>query len=119
MSAQLMKVPTTPAPPLVNTLTQQFVNVVMQPAVEALAESTVKRVRKAVERHVAAGRLDTARALVSDEIMAACLSREIGRHLSDDCDVCPDGWRNCLDLARMEAREARLFDQIERAGGGI
>jgi hypothetical protein len=116
MSATASIVPQ-PAPTLVNTLTQQFVNVVMQPAVEALAESTVKRVRKAIERHVNAGRLDTARALVSDEIMAACLSREIGRHIFD-CPICADedGLR-CYVLSDMERREENVLRLISQEGG--
>lgn len=104
---------------LVTRLTDQIVATIMAPAVAALSAISVQRIRPVVERHVAAGRLGVARALVADEVAVGCLSLEITRHLSDDCDVCPDGWRNCLDLARMEAREARLFDQIERAGGGI
>lgn len=107
----------TPAPSLVNTLAQQFVNVVMQPAVEALADSAVKRVRAAVERNVNAGRLDTARALVSDEIMAACLSREIGRHLFD-CPICQDGdGLRCYVLSDMERRETAVMHLIARNGG--
>ena len=104
---------------LVTSLREDIVATIMAPAVEALSRISVNRIRPVVERHVIAGRLDVARGLVADEVAVGCLSREITRHLSDDCDVCPDGWRNCLDLARMEAREARLFDQIERAGGGI
>jgi hypothetical protein len=36
-----------------------------------------------------------------------------------ECGQCPDGWRYCSVLEQMEAREARLFDQIAKAGGGI
>jgi len=110
----------TPAPTnLVTVLTDQLVATIMAPAVEALSPISVRRIRAAVERHVMAGRLDVARALVADEVAATSLSREITRHLGGDCNVCPDGWRHCLELARLEAKEARLFDQIERAGGGI
>ena len=110
----------TPAPAnLVAALTDQLVTSIMAPAVEALSRISVNRIRPVVERHVIAGRLDVARGLVADEVAVGCLSREITRHLSADCDVCPDGWRHCLELARLEAKEARLFDQIEHAGGGI
>lgn len=102
---------------LVVRLRDQITDTIMAPAVAALSPISVGRIRPVVERHVASGRLDVARALVADEVAVGCLSREITRHLSDDCDVCPDGWRHCSELARMEAREARLFDQIERAGG--
>lgn len=110
----------TPAPTnLVTLLTDQLVATIMAPAVEALSPISVRRIRAAVERHVMAGRLDVARALVADEVAATSLSREITRHLSGDCDVCPDGWRDCLELARMEAREARLLALISNNGGGI
>ena len=110
----------TPAPAnLVTVLTDQLVASIMAPAVEALSRISVRRIRAAVVRHVIAGRLDVARGLVADEVAVGCLSREITRHQSGDCDVCPDGWRHCLELARLEAKEARLFDQIEHAGGGI
>ena len=110
----------TPAPAsLVAALTDQLVTSIMAPAAEALSRISVNRIRPVVERHVIAGRLDVARALVADEVAATSLSREITRHLGGDCNVCPDGWRHCLELARLEAKEARLFDQIERAGGGI
>ena len=110
----------TPAPTnLVAALTDQLVAAIMAPAVEALSPISVRRIRRVVEQHVMAGRLDVARALVADEVAVGCLSREITRHQSGDCDVCPDGWRHCLELARLEAKEARLFDQIQRAGGAI
>ena len=110
----------TPAPAnLVTVLTDQLVATIMAPAVEALSPISVRRIRAAVERHVAAGRLDLARALVADEVAVGCLSREITRHLSGDCDVCPDGWRDCETLERMEAREARLLALISNNGGGI
>lgn len=110
----------TPAPTnLVTVLTDQLVATIMAPAVAALSEISVRRIRRVVEQHVMAGRLDVARALVADEVAVGCLSREITRHQSGDCDVCPDGWRHCLVLARLEAKEARLFDQIQRAGGAI
>lgn len=115
MSATASIVPQ-PAPTLVNTLAQQFVNVVMQPAVEALSATQCRRIRAAVERHVAAGRLDTARALVSDEIMAACLSREIGRHLFD-CPMCSDDELRCYVLADMERREENVLRLISQEGG--
>lgn len=104
---------------LVTGLRDHLVATILAPAVAALSEISVNRIRPVVERHVSAGRLDVARALVADEVAVGCLSREITRHLSADCDVCPDGWRHCLELARLEAKEARLFDQIQRAGGGI
>jgi len=104
---------------LVTALTDRLVAEILAPAVEALSTISVNRIRPIVTRHVAAGRIDVARALVADEVAVGCLSREITRHQSGDCDVCPDGWRYCETLARMEAREARLFDQIQRAGGGI
>lgn len=104
---------------LVTRLRDQIVATIMRPAAEALSGISVDRIRPVVARHVAAGRLDVARGLVSDEVMVGCLSREITRHQSGDCDVCPDGWRHCLVLARLEAKEARLFDQIQRAGGAI
>lgn len=110
----------TPAPAsLVAALTDQLVASIMAPAVEALSRISVNRIRPVVERHVAAGRLDVARALVADEVAVGCLSREITRHQSGDCDVCPDGWRHCLELARLEAREAALLALISNAGGGI
>ena len=104
---------------LVTSLREDIVATIMAPAVEALSRISVNRIRPVVERHVIAGRLDVGRGLVADEVAVGCLSREITRHQSGDCDVCPDGWRHCLELARLEAKEARLFDQIQRAGGGI
>lgn len=111
----------TPAPAnLVTVLTDQLVATIMAPAVEALSTISVNRIRPIVTRHVAAGRIDVARALVADEVQVGCLSREISRHMVDgECGQCPDGWRYCETLARMEAREARLFDLIQRAGGAI
>ena len=104
---------------LVTSLREDIVATIMAPAVEALSRISVNRIRPVVERHVIAGRLDVARGLVADEVAVGCLSREITRHLGGDCDVCPDGWRHCPELARLEAKEARLFHQIEQAGGGI
>ena len=104
---------------LVAALTDRLVAEILAPAVEALSTISVNRIRPVVARHVSAGRLDVARSLVADEVAVGCLSREITRHQSGDCDVCPDGWRYCETLARMEAREARLFDQIQRAGGAL
>jgi hypothetical protein len=105
---------------LVTALTDRLVAEILAPAVEALSKISVNRIRPVVTRHVAAGRLDMARALVADEVAVGCLSREISRHMVDgECGQCTDGWRYCETLARMEAREARLFDQIQRAGGGI
>lgn len=106
----------TPAPPLVNTLAQQMSDVLMRPAVEALSATQCRRIRAAVERHVAAGRLYTARALVSDEIMAACLSREIQRHLFD-CPMCSDDELRCYVLADMERREENVLRLISQEGG--
>jgi hypothetical protein len=104
---------------LVTALTDQLVASIMAPAVEALSPISVRRIRRVVEQHVMAGRWTAARNLVASEIEVSSVAAEITRHQSGDCDVCPDGWRYCETLARMEAREARLFDQIQRAGGGI
>ena len=111
----------TPAPAnLVAALTDQLVTSIMAPAAEALSRISVNRIRPLVERHVAAGRLDLARALVADEVEVGCLSREISRHMAGgECGQCPDDWRYCEVLAGMEAREARLFGLIAKAGGGI
>ena len=88
----------------------------MRPAVEALNDTTVRQVRKAVVRNVRSGRIDTARALVADEIMAACLGREIQRHLFD-CPMCSDDELRCYVLADMERRESNVLHLIARAGG--
>jgi len=104
---------------LVTALTDRLVAEILAPAFEALSKISVDRIRPVVARHVAAGRLDVARSLVADEVQVGCLSREITRHQSGDCDVCPDGWRYCQELARMEAREARLLDRISNAGGAL
>ncbi len=105
---------------LVTLLTDQLVATIMAPAVEALSPISVRRIRRVVEQHVMAGRLDVARALVADEVEVGCLSREISRHMAGgECGQCPDDWRYCEVLAGMEAREARLFGLIAKAGGGI
>lgn len=103
---------------LVTCLRDQIVATIMRPAAEALSQISVDRIRPVVARHVAAGRLDVARSLVSDEVMVGCLSREISRHLAGgECGQCPDGWRYCSVLEQMEAREEKLHDLIQQAGG--
>lgn len=105
---------------LVTRLRDHIVATIMRPAAEALSQISVDRIRPVVARHVAAGRLDVARSLVSDEVMVGCLSREISRHMAGgECGQCPDGWRYCEVLAGMEAREEKLHDLIAKAGGGI
>lgn len=104
---------------LLTALVAYHVDSICRPASDALSATGLDYLRTRVARLVNAGRLDVARSLVADEVAVGCLSREITRHQSGDCDVCPDGWRYCETLARMEAREARLFDLIQRAGGAI
>jgi len=105
---------------LVTALTDQLVASIMAPAVEALSPISVRRIRRVVEQHVMAGRWTVARNLVASEIEVSSVAAEASRHMHDSgCRLCPDLWQHCETLARMEAREARLFDQIQRAGGGI
>ena len=109
----------TPAPAnLVTALTDRLVADIMAPAVEALSKISVRRIRRVVEQHVMAGRLDVARNRVASEIEVASVAAEASRHMHDsDCRLCPDLWQHCDDLEALEAREDSLHQQIARWGG--
>ena len=109
----------TPAPAsLVAALTDQLVATIMAPAVEALSRISLNRIRRVVEQHVMAGRLDVARNLVASEIEVSSVAAEASRHMHDSgCRLCPDLWQRCDDLEALEAREDALHQQIARWGG--
>lgn len=108
---------TTPTPTLVNTLTTQLADVLMRPAVEALRESQCRNLRTRVERLISHGRIDAARALVSDSVTVDCLQLEIRRHLYEGCDRCPSIQEWCATVQHMERRESALLDLISEHGG--
>jgi len=107
------------SPTLTTTLAYQHATTLMAPAYEAMPDSECRRLQRTVEWLARAGKLDQARALVADEIRLICLSREITRHISE-CPVCADGGElYCLDLERMDRREAGIAARGAQAGGGI
>ncbi len=103
---------------LLTALLDYHVDLICQPAIEALSATRLAQVRRIVGRHVQAGRLDLARELVAAEIEVMAVSAEATRHMhQSDCRYCPDFWKLCPELDRLEGREETLHGQIARLGG--
>lgn len=103
---------------LLTALLDYHVSLICEPAAEALSATRLAQVRQIVGRHVAAGNLAQARELVAAEIEVASVSAEATRHMhQSDCRWCPDFWRLCPELDRLEGREDALHHQIARLGG--
>lgn len=103
---------------LLTALLDYHVDLICQPAIEALSATRLAQVRVIVGRHVAAGNLNKARELVAAEIEVASVSAEATRHMHrSDCRWCPDFWALCPTLDRLEGREDDLHHQIARLGG--
>lgn len=103
---------------LLTALLDYHVDLICQPAIEALSATRLAQVRVIVGRHVQAGRLDLARELVAAEIEVSSVSAEATRHMhQSDCRYCPDFWKLCPNLDRLERRENDLHYQIARLGG--
>lgn len=103
---------------LVNELSAQLADAVILPAIEALSAPLMAQVRTHVGRLVNAGRIDDARQLVALNIEVVSVAAEASRHMhQSDCRLCPDFWRHCDTLQRLEAREDSLHHQIAALGG--
>jgi hypothetical protein len=103
---------------LLTGLVDYHTDLICQPAAEALSATRLGQVKVIVGRHVAAGNLNKARELVAAEIEVSSVSAEATRHMhQSDCRYCPDFWKLCPNLDRLERRENDLHYQIARLGG--
>ena len=108
-----------PAPSnLLTALVDYHVSLICQPAAEALSATRLAQVRRIVGRLVNAGRLNDARQLVVLEIEVCAVASAATRHMHhSECMRCPDLWKFCDTLERLEAREDSLHHQIAALGG--
>lgn len=104
----------------VKCLRAELVDVICEPAYEALSRSRADRIRERAALLVERGHAVVAEALVADEIKLAALGVEITRHLAD-CEVCAvpgNYWSGrCLTVAQLERRERNLQTLVDSAGG--
>lgn len=99
-------------------LVDYHVDLICQPAADALSATRLAHVRAVVARLVQAGRLVAARNLVAAEIEVCAVAAEATRHMHDgSCRLCPDLWQHCDTLEALEAREDSLHHQIAQWGG--
>lgn len=107
-----------PSSNLLTALVDYHVSLICQPAAEALSATGLAQVRRIVGRLVNAGRIDDARRLVALNIEVVSVAAEASRHMHhSECTRCPDLWKLCGALERLEAREGALHQQIAALGG--
>lgn len=103
---------------LLTALVDYHVSLICQPAEDALSATGLAQLRRIVGRLVNAGRLDDARQLVALNIEVVSVAAEATRHMWQSvCRYCPDFWKLCPTLDRLEGREDDLHHQIARLGG--
>lgn len=103
---------------LLTALVDYHIDLICQPATDALSATRLADVRTRVGRLVQAGRLVAARNLVAAEIEVCAVAAEATRHMHDgSCRLCPDLWQHCDALEALEAREDSLHRQIAALGG--
>ena len=103
---------------LLTALVDYHCNLICQPAAEALSATGLAQVRRTVGRLVNAGRRAAARQLVALNIEVVSVAAEASRHMHhSECTRCPDLWKFCDTLERLESREDDLHQQIAALGG--
>lgn len=104
----------------VKCLRAELVDVICEPAYEALSRSRADRIRERAALLVERGHAVVAEALVADEIKLAALGVEIAQHLVD-CAFCSEPgnyWSGrCIEVVRLEQRERNLLTLVANAGG--